>query len=85
MTRRSPRMHTSHMKRTTLMLDEHLVKEAQRVAAGSTISGAVNRALEDFVKRARARRILELAGTGAWHGSLARMREDEAPPRKGRR
>lgn len=67
------------------MLDEHLVKEAQRVAAGATISGAVNRALEDFVKRARARRILELAGTGAWHGSLERMREDEAPPRKGRR
>jgi Arc/MetJ family transcription regulator len=67
------------------MLDEHLLKEATRIADSSTISGTVNRALQDFVKRARARRILELAGTGAWDGSLAEMRRDETPPRRGRR
>jgi hypothetical protein len=56
--------HIIHMKRTTLMLDEQLVKEATRATGGSTISGTVNLALRDFVRRARARRILELAGTG---------------------
>jgi Arc/MetJ family transcription regulator len=85
LTSRSQRIHTKHMKRTTLMLDEHLLIEAKRVAAGATISSTVNRALEDFVKRARARRILELAGTGAWDGNLGEMRRDEASPRKGRR
>jgi Arc/MetJ family transcription regulator len=73
------------MKRTTLVLDEELLKEATRIAAGSTISGTVNLALRDFVKRARARRILELAGTGAWDGNLAEMRSDGAAPRRSRR
>jgi hypothetical protein len=42
------------------------------------------RALRDFVNRMKARRILELAGSGAWKGDLAEMRED--PPRRaGRR
>ncbi|MBN1837588.1 MAG: type II toxin-antitoxin system VapB family antitoxin [Spirochaetales bacterium] len=72
------------MERTTLMLDEQLLEEARRIAAGSTISGTVNLALKDFVRRARARRILELAGTGAWSGSLAEMRRDQRPPRRHR-
>jgi len=69
-------MHPVHMKRTNLVLDEHLLEEATRLAGGRTYSGTVNLALQDFVRRARARRILELAGTGLWEGDLGSMRRD---------
>jgi Arc/MetJ family transcription regulator len=70
------------MKRTSLMLDEQMLKEATRLAGGQTYSGTVNLALRDFVRRARARRILELAGTGLWEGELAVMRSDKTSIRR---
>jgi Arc/MetJ family transcription regulator len=70
-----------HMKRTNLVLDEHLLEEAVRVSGERTYSRAVERALTDFVRRARARRILELAGSGLWEGDVGEMRAD----RPGRR
>ena len=75
--------YTIHMKRTNLVLDEHLLEEAVRVAGVKTYSGAVDMALRDFVRRAKARRILELTGTGLWEGDLAEMRRDGSrrPPR----
>lgn len=72
------------MKRTNLVLDEALLEEATRLSGEKTYSGAVNRALEDFVRRVRARQILELAGTGLWEGSVAEMRRD-APANRGKR
>lgn len=72
------------MKRTNLVLDEDLLKEATRLAGGKTYSGAVNLALRDFVRRARARQILELAGSGLWESDLGQMRGDAARPRKRR-
>lgn len=71
------------MKRTNLVLDERLLQEAVRVSGERTYSGAVSRALRDFVRRARARQILELAGSGLWEGDLADMRGD-VPRRRGR-
>ncbi len=41
-----------------------------------TYSRAVGRALEEFVRRARARRILGLVGAGLWEGDLSEMRGD---------
>jgi Arc/MetJ family transcription regulator len=67
------------------MLDEHLLKEAARAAAGSTLSGTVNLALKDFVRRVRARRILELAGSGGWDGNLSEMRDDAVRVRRSRK
>jgi Arc/MetJ family transcription regulator len=64
------------MKRTNLVLDEHLLKEAVRTSGERTYSGAVQRALTDFVRRARAGRILDLAGSGLWEGDLSEMRAD---------
>ncbi len=64
------------MKRTNLVLDENLLEEALRSAGVKTYSAAVNLALRDFVRRAKARRILELTGSGLWEGSLAEMRRD---------
>ena len=73
------------MKRTNLMLDEQLLKEATRLAGGRTYSGTVNLALHDFVRRARARHILDLAGSGRWEGDLEEMRTDAPRSRKGKR
>jgi Arc/MetJ family transcription regulator len=64
------------MKRTNLVLDGDLLEEATRLSGERTYSRAVERALRDFVRRAKARRILELAGSGAWDGNLAAVRED---------
>lgn len=72
------------MKRTNLVLDEALLQEARRLSGERTYSAAVARALEAFVRRARASRIFELGGSGLWEGDLSEMRRDEGR-RKGRR
>ena len=64
------------MKRTNLVLDEQLLEEANRLSGERTYSRTVERALTDFVRRAKARRILDLAGSGLWEGDLSVMRED---------
>jgi len=67
-------MHSIHMKRTNLVLNEQVLEEATRLSGEKTYSGAVMRALEDFVRRAKARQILELRGSGLWDGDLLEMR-----------
>ena len=64
------------MKRTNLVLDEQLLEEAVKLAGERTYSRTVGRALEEFVRRMKARRILDLAGSGLWEGDLAVVRED---------
>jgi Arc/MetJ family transcription regulator len=70
------------MKRTNLVLREDLLAEATRLSGEKTYSRTVERALEEFVKRAKARRILDLRGSGAWEGRLGEMRRDQAPARR---
>jgi Arc/MetJ family transcription regulator len=70
------------MKRTNLVLDEQLLEEVTRLSGEKTYSAAVQRAMEDFVRRAKARRILDLRGSGLWEGDLGTMRADR--PRRGR-
>lgn len=70
------------MKRTNLVLNEDLLEEAKRLSGAKTYSDAVDRALQDFVRRARARRILELRGSGLWEGDLESMRRDRPSKRK---
>jgi Arc/MetJ family transcription regulator len=64
------------MKRTNLVLDEKLLEEATRLSGEKTYSAAVGRALQDFVRRVKARRILDLRGSGLWEGDLSAMRDD---------
>ena len=66
------------MKRANLVLNETLLNEALKLSGERTYSRTVDRALEAFVRRARAGRILELAGTGLWKGDLAQMRDDRS-------
>ena len=71
------------MKRTNLVLNEQLLEEATPLSAQRTYSKTVDLALSEFVRRARAGKILGLAASGLWEGDLAAMRRDA--PRKSKR
>ncbi len=73
------------MKRTNLVLSADLLDEALRLSGERTYSRAVERALGDFVRRVKARKILELAGSGLWEGDVAMMRGDRPARKAGRR
>jgi Arc/MetJ family transcription regulator len=73
------------MKRTNIVLDESLLEEATRLSGGRTYSRTVERALRELVRAIKARRILELTGSGLWQGELAVMRQDPGIYRKRRR
>ncbi len=70
------------MKRTNLVLDARVLEEAQRLSGDRTYSATVQRALVDFVRRANAGRILDLAGRGLWDGDLAAIRGDQPRGRR---
>jgi len=72
------------MKRTNLVLDEDLLDEATRLSGQRTYSKTVELALEELVRRARAGKILSLAGSGLWEGELSEMRSNQGKsgPRK---
>ena len=61
------------------MPDEKLLAEAARRGGEGTDSETVTvmRALDDHRRPIKARRILELAGSGLWEGDLAEMRGDQ--------
>ena len=61
------------------MVDAALLEEAQRLSGERTYSATVAKALDELVRRAKARRILDFEGSGAWRGNLATMRGDAAP------
>jgi hypothetical protein len=67
------------MKRTNVVLDEHLLEEAVRVSGERTYARTIERALEEMVRRAKARGIEQLAGSGLWVGDLSEMRGDRGP------
>jgi hypothetical protein len=66
------------------VLREDLLEEVTRLSGEKTYSRAVERALEEYVRRAKARRILDLRGSGLWQGDLSEMRRDRRTA-KGRR
>jgi Arc/MetJ family transcription regulator len=72
------------MKRTNLVLDEHLLEQALRLSGERTYSKAVERALHEFIRRVRAGAILNLAGSGLWEGNLSEIRDDSARRRRAR-
>ena len=77
-----PNEYVIHMKRTNLVLDEDLLDDAKRLSGQPTYSATVEMALRDLVNRAKARRILELRGSGLWEGDLGAMREDAGDRRR---
>lgn len=72
--------HAVCMKRTNLVLDERLLKEATRILGEKTYSATVNRALKEAVRTKRIQNLGTYFGQGLWEGNLTEMREDH--PRK---
>jgi hypothetical protein len=68
------------MKRTNLVLRADLLEEATRLSGEKTYSRTVDRALEELVRRLKARQILSLSGSGSWEGDLPAMRADKRHP-----
>ena len=48
--------------RTTLVLDEALLEEVRALSGAKSKRAAVEKALEEFVRRRKARRLIELEG-----------------------
>jgi Arc/MetJ family transcription regulator len=51
-----------HKVRTTLFIKEELLAEAKRVSGAKTKKEAVERALEELVRRKKAEKLIELEG-----------------------
>ena len=48
--------------RTTLDIDKRLLEEVAKTTGEKTLSKAVSRALEEFIRRRKIERLIELAG-----------------------
>jgi Arc/MetJ family transcription regulator len=72
------------MKRTNVVLDEDLLEEAVRVSGERTYARTIERALQEMVRRSKARGIEQLAGSGLWTGNLSQMRGDAPVVREGK-
>ncbi len=67
---------TIHMKRTNIVIDETVVKEARRLTGLKTTREIVDAGLRELVARERRKRILELKGRIRWVGDLDAWRRD---------
>lgn len=65
-----------HMKRTNLVLDEHLLEEAVQALGVKTYSAAVNLALAEAIRVKKVQGLRQFFGQNLWKGNLAEMRED---------
>jgi Arc/MetJ family transcription regulator len=70
------------MKRTNLVLDEHLLEEATRVLAARTYSATVNTALAEVIRVRKIQSLPRFFQSGIWEGNLSQMREDRAKRRR---
>jgi len=63
------------MKRTSIVINEKLIREAMRATGIKTRSALVDYALRDLLRRESQKRILELKGKVHWEGDLSSMRK----------
>ena len=63
------------MHRTNIELDEKLVKQAMRLFGKKTKKELVHFALNELIRRERAKGILSLEGKVKWEGNLREMRK----------
>jgi Bacterial antitoxin of type II TA system, VapB len=64
------------MKRTNLVLDEHLLEDATHVLGAKTYSAAVNTALAEVIRLKKLEQIPHFFGSRIWEGDLTEMRGD---------
>jgi Arc/MetJ family transcription regulator len=65
------------MKRTNLVLDEHLLEQAVQALGVKTYSAAVNLALAEAVRVKTVQGLRQAFGKHLWEGNLSEMREDK--------
>jgi len=63
------------MQRTNIELDEKLVKQAMKLFGKKTKKELVHFALNELIRRERAKGILSLEGKVKWEGDLREMRK----------
>jgi len=73
------------MKRTNLVLDEALLKEATREMGLKTYSATVNAILKEFVREKNVEKLADFVGKVKWIGDLSEMREDRPQKRPTKR
>ena len=64
------------MKRTNLVLDEHMLEEAKSITGSRTYSDAVNLALRELIRARRFAEVDRFAASDVWDGDLPSMRAD---------
>jgi Arc/MetJ family transcription regulator len=60
--------------RTNIVINEALIREAQKVSALSTKKAVVDEALRTLIRLKKQEEILTLRGKIQWHGDLGAMR-----------
>lgn len=66
--------------RTTIVIDDRLMKQAMRACGASTKREAVERSLKLMVRLAEQEKLIRSArGKLHWEGHLAAMRQDRLP------
>jgi Arc/MetJ family transcription regulator len=63
------------MKRTNIVIDEKLVKDALEATGLKTRRELVDYALRELLRRESQKKILELKGRINWEGDLSSMRQ----------
>ena len=63
------------MGRTNVVLNDDLVEECQRITGIETRRALIDYALNELLRHARQRRLLELKGSIVWEGDLDAWRE----------
>ncbi|MCG2794356.1 MAG: type II toxin-antitoxin system VapB family antitoxin [Actinomycetia bacterium] len=52
------------MSRTTVVIDDELLREAKKATGEKTIKGAITKALKEVVRRQHVKELLALKGSG---------------------
>jgi hypothetical protein len=67
------------MKRTSLLLDQALLKQVMRTLGVKTYSAAVNLSLAEILRIKRVQALPSFFGKGLWEGDLSTMRRNKQP------
>jgi Arc/MetJ family transcription regulator len=73
-------VYIASMSRTTIVLDDELMREARKLTRLKTKREIVNKALELLVRSESRKGILRYYGSGIWKGNLKRIRRNRATP-----
>jgi Arc/MetJ family transcription regulator len=61
--------------RTTLNIDDDVLKSAMKLAKGKTKTEVINEALREYTRRRRLRGFMQLEGKVRWEGDLDELRK----------